>query len=237
MITYRNKNSWQRPAVAALVGSVAVGLGVWWWSGHTESTATTPVTPAASGAEQAQSTAPSVAVPMATTSAPTILADGRPSDVAPPVWSALSQAIAHKPHLKPEVDKVVSYMRFQKQFEYWQTLEGTRDVQQRRQLGQSLLEEMPARLSGGEFTMSEAQMMVGALMSDLEPDEKKREQVIEDWNRKLAQAAPQPTEDAQLMEIQKRVEDRRIVPGLLTEGPTPDQSKLEQALEERTRLR
>lgn len=237
MITYRNKNSWQRPAAAALVGSVAVGLGVWWWSGQSESTVTTPVTPAASGVEQAQSTAPGLTAPTTMASAPTILADGRPSDVAPSVWSALSKAIANKPHLKPEVDKVVSYMRFQKQFEYWQTLEGTRDVQQRRQLGQSLLDEMPGRLSQGEFTMNEAQMMVGALMSDLEPDEKKREQIIEDWNRKLAQAAPQPTEDAQLMEIQKRVEDRRIVPGLLTEGPTPDQSKLEQALEERTRLR
>jgi hypothetical protein len=239
MITYRNKNSWQRPVVVALIGCVAVGVGVWWWSGHSDSTATTPVSSAASGAME--SSTPSMntgmSAPTMAASAPTVLSDGRPSDVAPSVWLTLSKAVANKPHLKPEVEKVVSYMRFQHSFELWQTLEGTRDQQQRRQLGQSMLEEMPSRLSKGEFTMSEAQMMITALLSDVEPDEKKREMLIEDWTKKLAFAAPQPTDDAQLQMIQKQVEDRRIVPGLLTEGPTPDQAKVEQALEERMRLR
>jgi hypothetical protein len=241
MITYRNKNSWQRPLVIALVGSVAVGVGVWAWMGHSASDTATQEdassTVAAATALMAVATAngqnPSSASMAA--SAPTLMSDGRPSDIAPAVWAALNKATAAKPHLKPEVEKVVSYMRFQHSFEYWQTLEGTRDEQQRRQLGQSMLDEMPERLKNGEFTMGESLMMITALLSDLEPDEKKRELLIEDWSKKLAFAAPQPTDDAQIQELQKRTEDKRIVPGLLTEGPNPDQAKLEQALEERMR--
>lgn len=237
MITYQKTNAWQTPVLIAVIACAVVGAGVYMLAGRGEPDATTQVDAGASAPVMAstQPTTTSQNTNMAP-SAPTLLADGRPSDVAPGVWNALNKAVANKPQLKPEVEKVISYMRFQRSFEYWQSLENTRDVQQRRQLGQSMLDEMPARLSKGEFTMSEALMMVAALMSDLEPDEKRREQQIEEWSRKLAAVSPQPADDAQLQEIQKRTEDRRIVPGLLMENPNPDQAQLEKALEERMRI-
>jgi hypothetical protein len=236
MITYRNKNSWQRPLVIALIGSVAVGGGVWWWMGHSGSDATTQVASSASGASASSGmgTTSGSGMGMAVESAPSAplnAPNGSPSDFQPAVWAALNKAMTNKPQLKPEIERVMSYMRFQRSFEYWQSLEDTRDVQQRHQLAQSMLNEMPSRLSKGEFTMSEALMMVTALLSDLEPDEKRREQQVEDWGKKLNQAAPQPTEDAQVLELQKRAEDKRIVPGILAEwSSNPDQNRLESAL-------
>lgn len=237
MITYQSKNSWQRPLLIALIGSAVVGTGVWWFSGHSGSDATTPVSTTASEPVAATSAATTPATPALTGSTdPTILSDGRPSDFTPGVWSALDKAMTNKPQLKPEVDKVLSYMRFQRSFEQWQALEDARDAQQRHQLAQSLLSQMPDRLAKGEFSMSEALMMTTVLLSDLEPDEKKREQQVEEWGKKMALAAPQPTDDAQVQAEQKKVEDLRILPGLLTEGPNPDPAKVQQALEERSRL-
>lgn len=237
MITYQSKNSWQRPLLIALIGSAVVGTGVWWFSGHSGADATTQVSTTASEPVAAAGGMAAPATPaLAGSTDPTILSDGRPSDFTPGVWSALDKAMTNKPQLKPEVDKVLSYMRFQRSFEQWQALEDARDAQQRHQLAQSLLNQMPDRLVKGEFSLSEALMMTTVLMSDLEPDEKKREQQIDDWGKKMALAVPQPTDDAQVQASQKCVEDRRVLPGLLTEGPNPDPAKVQQALEERSRL-
>ncbi|RZI85943.1 MAG: hypothetical protein EOP38_03080 [Rubrivivax sp.] len=238
MITYENSKSWQRPVAIALIGGAVIAGGIWMWGGSSGTDATTPVAESASQPVASNTTANSgqdLSTPTAPV-APTTLADGRPSDFSPAVWNVLNKAMTNKPYLKPEVEKVMSYMRFQRSFEYWQSLENTRDVQQRRQLGQSMLEQMPDRLAKGEFTMSEGLMMATALLSDIEPDEKKRELLVEDWGKKFAAVAPQPTDDAQLQELQKRTEDRRIVPGLLTESPNPDQAQVEKALEERMRI-
>ncbi|CAH0353004.1 hypothetical protein AQB9606_02998 [Aquabacterium sp. CECT 9606] len=237
MITYQSKNSWQRPLLIVLAGSAVLGAGVWWFAGHSGPDATTPVSTTASEPMMASSGAVTTTAPVLPGATdPTILAGGRPSDFAPGVWAALDKAMTAKPQLKPEVDKVLSYMRFQRSFEQWQALEDARDAQQRHQLAQSLLNQMPDRLAKGEFSMSEALMMTTVLLSDLEPDEKKREQQVEEWGKKMALAAPQPTDDAQVQAEQKRVEDMRILPGLLTEGPNPDPAKVQQALEERSRI-
>lgn len=235
MITYQAKNSWQRPLLIALIGSAVVGTGVWWFAGHSDSDATTQVSTSASEPVAAPTSGTVTATPVSTPEV-TILSDGRPSDFTPGVWSALESAMKNKPQLKPEVDKVLSYMRFQRSFEQWQALEDARDVQRRHQLARGLLEEMPGRLAKGEFSMGESLMMVTVLLSDLEPDEKKREQQVEEWGKKMALTVPQPTDDAQVQAEQKKVEDLRILPGLLTEGPNPDPVKVQQALEERSRL-
>jgi hypothetical protein len=237
MITYQSKNSWQRPLVIALIGSAVLGTGVWWFAGHSESDATTPVTDSASqsmGTSTTGMAAPATPTLNSSTD-PTVLSDGRPSDLAPAVWSALDQATKSKPQLKPEVEKVVSYMRFQRSFERWQSLEDARDAQQRHQLAHSLLAELPDRLGKGEFSMNEALMMVAVLMSDLEPDEKKRDQQIEEWGKKMALAVPQPTDDAQVQAEQQKVTDKRMIIDALAETP-PDPAKVQQALEIRSRL-
>lgn len=240
MISYQSKNSWQRPLVIALIGSAVVGTGVWWFSGHSGSDATTEVGSAASAPVATTAMAPvdgntPAVAPVSTD--PTILSDGRPSDVAPGVWAALDKAAKNKPQLKPEVDKVVSYMRFQHQFERWQSMEDARDAQLRHQLARGILDELPGRLSKGEFSMSEALMMATVLFSDLEPDEKKREQLVDDWGKRVAQSNPQPTDDAQVQEQQKRVEELRLLPGtILTEGPNPDPAVVQKALEDRSRI-
>jgi hypothetical protein len=236
MISYQTKNSWQRPLVIALIGSAVVGTGVWWFSGHNGKDATTQVASSASE-PMASATVGTASAPVTASTEAAILPDGRPADVAPGVWTALDHAVKNKPALKPEVDKVLSYMRFQRQFEQWQAMEDSRDGQQRHQLARTMLEQLPDRLSRGEFSMSEALMMATVLMADLEPDEKKREQQVDEWGKKMALAVPQPTDDAQIAEQQKRVEELRLLPGtILTEGPNPDPVVVQKALEERSRI-
>lgn len=236
MITYQSKSSWQRPLAIVVIGSAVVGTGIWWFSGHSGSDATTQVSAAPS--EPVASTLPATTAPTTTTTVDTtVQADGRPADVAPGIWAALDSAAKSKPALKPEVDKVLSYMRFQRQFEQWQAMEDSRDAAQRHQLARNILAEMPDRLSRGEFSMSESLMMATVLMSDLEPDEKKREQQVDEWGRKMAQAVPQPADEAQILEQQKRVEDLRLLPGtILVESPNPDPAVVQKALEERSRI-
>ncbi|MGH6648808.1 hypothetical protein [Aquabacterium sp.] len=238
MISYQTKNSWQRPLLIALIGSAVVGTGVWWFSGHSGTDATTQVAAPASESQASSTFGSAGGTPVPTGAPePAILSDGRPADVAPGVWSALDKAVKNKPALKPEVDKVLSYMRFQKQFEQWQAMEDTRDAQQRRQLAKSILEQMPDRLARGEFSMSESLMMATVLMSDLEPDEKKREQQLDDWGKRMALAVPQPTDDAQMQAEIQRVEDLRMLPGtILTGEANPDPAVVQKALEDRSRI-
>lgn len=240
MITYENTKLWQRSWVLALALGGASGVGVWWWQMHAGQGDV-------GGEPQA---APAQAVPgekgvgekvpprldTALLVAPTVLEDGRPSDFTPEDWVALKEAMSKTPNPRSEMDRVVKYLRFQKGFEQWQSLQDSPDVAIRHQLAQRLLEQIPDRLRQAELTMGEAIMLGSALWADLEPSEDARKSKLEQFQASLSAAAPQPDAGQQARDVALQKEYKRREAAILAEYQSRpeaqrDQARLEQALE------
>lgn len=208
MITYQqNKPWWQNSWLVALTVAGGVGAGAWWWSA-------TPLQAQSAGAAvggQAKAAPRKPTLPdAALLVAPRLMDDGRPSDFSPEDWAALKEAMAKTPNPAAELARVVGYLRFQKGFEQWQSLEGSADTAKRRQLAQILLDQVPERLQQSEMTFSEAQMLQMALLADLEPNEGARKQRLEVLQAQLKASAPQvdPQQQAHDAELEREYKRR-----------------------------
>ncbi|RZL03171.1 MAG: hypothetical protein EOP36_05910 [Rubrivivax sp.] len=240
MISYQESTKfWQRSWFAALIGGLAVGGGVWWWQAHQDAEQAAEV--AASGQASAPQK-PVFAAPVAAApaSVPTILADGRPSDFTPEDWAALKAAMSNQPNAKSEMERVVTYLRFQRSFEQWQALADSRDVAKRHQLAESLLGQVPERMSKGEVTAGEALLLSTALLTDLQPDASLREQRLADMRAKIEAAAPrssaeQAARDEEILQDLKRRESAIVSAWRAKPEGSRDQAALERDLEEARR--
>jgi len=200
MITYQRSKSWQ---VVVLALIVAAGGGVAYWWLHHEDDAKGGVVlankqgglagwpQASSGSEEAGALKPSM------------MQDGRPSDIQSEDWAALNAALAKLSAPKGEAERIVGYLRYQHSFESWQTLDETKDAKRRQRMAQALLAELPDRLASGEFTPIEVNLMSAVLFADIEPDEAKRTQMMEAQQAKFNAIAPL-TEDEQAMAAKTR---------------------------------
>lgn len=205
MISYSRPQFWQRTWFTLLCMGVAVAaVVVWWmWQGRSASTVEDVATPARASPGMAEATA------RAGLQEPALLSDGRPADFSAEEWSALKEAMKQSSHPDAELKRVVAYLRFQKRFDQWQGLRDSADVGLRRQVAASLVEQVPERLREGEVTMGEAQLLLSALWSDLEPDEVRRRQRIEEGIKILQAAAPQPDADQARREADRLTEYKR----------------------------
>lgn len=236
MISYENPKLWQRTWVLAMALGGGVGVAAWWWQTQA---ALAPDTPA--DASSLPSVKPGVArtsaqVDSALLAPPRIMEDGRPADFTPEDWAALKEAMSKTANPRSELDRVVKYLRFQKGFEQWQSLQDSPDVTTRHQLARRLLDQIPDRLKQAELTMGEALMLVAALWADLEPNEELRKQKVEQAQAALNAAAPQPdaeqqARDAGLLKEYKRREAAILADFQAKPEGQRDQIKLEQALE------
>lgn len=236
MITYENPKLWQRTWVLAMVLGGGVGAAAWWWQTHAAQQAeaapeVSPVAPAKPGAQTG-----AVSVDSALLAPPRIMEDGRPSDFTPEDWSALKEAMSKTANPRSELERVVKYLRFQKGFEQWQSLQDSPDVTTRHQLARRLLEQIPDRLKQAELTMGEALMLESALWADLEPNEELRKQKLEQAQSALSAAAPQPDAEQQVRDAGLLKEYKRREAAILADFQSKpegqrDQIKLEQALE------
>ncbi|MBH1987849.1 MAG: hypothetical protein I8H76_11055 [Burkholderiales bacterium] len=220
MITYSSPKFWQRTwFTLACMAVAALAVVGWWWLAHSGA-------PSASMASAGQlGPDGSVAATAATSAsrrdggwtAPTVLGDGRPSDFSPQEWSALKDAMAQTAQPEAELKRVVAYLRFQKHFERWQGLRESPDAGQRQQLAASLLDQVPERLRQGEVSMGEAQMLLSALWADVEPDESRRRQRIEEGITLLKEAAPRPDAEQQKRDAALLAEYKRREAAILLE--------------------
>jgi hypothetical protein len=236
MITYERSGT-LRWVVLAL--AVAAGGGAYWWFSHEgaegqEGVAQTATKGGIPGWPQATPGTDEAAAALK----PPILDDGRPSDVQTEDWASLSAALAKQSAPKGEGERIVSYLRYQHSFEAWQALEDPKDVRKRHSMAQALLNEVPERLTKGEFTPVEANIMATVLLADLEPDEAKRNQRVEEIQAKLNAIKPQ-SEDEKVMQSQTRETElkRRQATAFgewqaKTDPAERTQAKLDQALEE-----
>ncbi len=187
MITYQNARWWQSTWLIFLVVASVAG-GAWWWA---SSQAQAPASGSAAG-QPAQHAARQPKVPdSAILVPPTVMDDGRPSDFSPEDWAALKVAMSKTPNPRAELERIVKYLRFQKGFEQWQSLDASGDLAKRRQLAQRLLEQVPERLKQSEMTYGEAMLVQSALLADLEPNEELRKPKLEALQEQLKAASPQ----------------------------------------------
>jgi hypothetical protein len=187
MITYQHARWWQSTWLIFLLVVASVAGGAWWWS---SSQAQAPAPGSAAGQLAHAGRKPSVP-DSAILVPPTVMDDGRPSDFSPEDWAALKAAMAKTPNPRAELERIVKYLRFQKGFEQWQSLDASGDLAKRHQLAQRLLEQVPERLQQSEMTYGEAMLVQSALLADLEPNEELRKQKLEALQAQLKAASPQ----------------------------------------------
>ncbi|MDO9237616.1 MAG: hypothetical protein Q7U28_16480 [Aquabacterium sp.] len=195
MITYQRSKALPLAALALAVAGAAGGA-YWLW-GHEDDSDAKPGVVLSS-----TKSAPGWIQPTAGNDDPTatlkasIEGDGRPSDIEADDWAALNAALAKHGGQKGEGERIVSYLRFQHGFESWQVLDEAKDAKKRQRMAQALLSELPDRMKSGEFTPIEANLMSAVLLADIETDETKRNQRLEEWQGKLNAIAPLKEEDA-----------------------------------------
>ncbi len=204
MISYSRPQFWQRTWFTLLCMGVAVAAVVAWWMWQGRSAAAEEVAaPAHASSGSAEAAA------RAGLQEPALLSDGRPVDFSAEEWGALKEAMKQASQPEAELKRVVAYLRFQKRFDQWQGLRDSPDVGLRRQVAASLVEQVPERLKQGEVTMGEAQLLLSALWADLEPDEVRRRQRIDEGIKILQAAAPQPNADQARREADRLSEYKR----------------------------
>ena len=128
--------------------------------------------------------------------------DGRPAFIGAEEWAMLQETLKDHPQRQKELDRIVAYLRFQKEFEAWQSLRDGGDVAQRHAVAQRLLDELPSRVAQREVNAGEAIVLQAALVEDLVADPGQREQRLAQEKQRLATA---PTsEEAQARERDER---------------------------------
>lgn len=236
MITYNNSQTRLRLVAVVLLAAAAAG-GAYWWSGSDkhDGVVLSEEGKGLPGWPQASTGVPSPEAVLT----PSVMADGRPSDVSQEDWDILKAIMAKQPNGQGQAERIVSLLRYQNAFEAWQGIEDSKDKQAyRRNMAKSLLADLPERLTNGEFTLVETTLMAAILIADIESDEDARNQALSQWQAKLNAIEP-PTEDERLLtERSKPVELKRMQATAFAEWKaqtnpaerTP--AKLEQAMQE-----
>lgn len=228
MISYDNASSRTRLWIIAAVIVVAGGVLAWVWSGNGATETPAPVA-------SAPAPAPVGAV-IDFSKAPEVMPDGRPADFSTEEWGALKDAVSKKADGEKELQRITTYLRFQRGFEQWQALQESGDKAQRHELANRLIEQLPDRLSNMEMTTGEGLMVCAALLADLEPDEAVRQQKMEGCKSRLEAVAPKLDTAQQLRDAECLTEFQRRQAALVAEhqAKSPaqkDAAQLEKAIE------
>src|SRR5690606_32133590 len=83
----------------------------------------------------------------------------RPDFVSPLEWMMVKGAAQQHASPDHELTRLVNFLRFNKQLELWQSLEGSPDVARRAEAAEALLEDLPNRITAGEYRLAQAQQL------------------------------------------------------------------------------
>jgi hypothetical protein len=207
MITYQTSKSKQLTVALLAVAGVA-GAAYWWWSSQSpqEQPGVVLATPGQGVIRPTTTVEAEIAQEI---KGPTVMEDGRPSDVSTDDWATLNATLAKQGAPKGEAQRIVSYIRYQRSFENWQQLDQEKDGQKRRLMAHTLLAEIPDRMAKGEFSAIEGQMMSAVLLTETTTDEAERTRIIEDWQVKLAGVASPLEDEKVLLAKAREVEFKR----------------------------
>jgi hypothetical protein len=206
MITYQRSKS--LPIVFVIGVLAAAGAAYWWWQSQ-QAADHDGVVLSSSAGQSAWSRASSGNADLVAQLKPPILADGRPADVSEDDWAVLTAVLAKQGLQKADAARVIGYLRYQRSFENWQGLDETKDAKQRHRVAQALMEELPERLSKGEFTQIESMLMGAVLIADIESDETKRNQMVDAWQAKINSIMPAMDDDTKVAALARETELKR----------------------------
>lgn len=238
MITYKTTFTLPRVAMALAALGVAGAGAYFFWAG---SGAAEPGVVLSGGAQSLPGwpQASTGVADAGVTLAPQLTDDGRPSDVTKDDWEVLKAVMAKQPNGQGQAEAIVSVLRYQRAFDTWQGLDQSNKdkLAQRHNLAKTLLNELPQRLSNGEFTLVESALMAAVLIADIEPDEASRTKALSEWQNKLTTIEP-PTEDQAAMLARsrptqlKRMQANAFLEWQAQTNPAErTQAKLEQAMQ------
>lgn len=191
-ILYQRSSS--KLAMVAVAAVTVIGAGAYWLTSGSSSGGQGGVVLSSSsglpGWPQASTGNPTPVE----SAAPTVQVDGRPSDVSSDDWAALQAALAKVGMPATEAARIVDYNRYQRQYETWQNLDQDRDPARRRRVAQSLMNELPAHVGKGDFTLLEAVLIGSSLIAEIEPDTARRTARLDAWQAQVLTVLPVPTE-------------------------------------------
>lgn len=215
--TLIRQSSSRKPwALAALAAVAAAAAYVWWARGQAQNEMAASQhaeqASAQSGAWSARAAAgeEQVAIPK-----DPVVGDNRPSDITPEAWDALNKALANEPNKEKERNRLVSYLRYQRAVAQWSEMKDSPNVAGRQALARELVEQMPQHMANGEVNAGEANLLLAAIVRDIEPDPAKQQAWIE-AQRKALQSTQTP-EQAKALEDERRkneqfaIEQKKLV--------------------------
>lgn len=231
MTIYKDAGSGGRVAMVAAAVVVLGGAATWWWMSDKESTAPVSGAPVSEAAQ----------------AFPAVANDGFGDALAtsqgqlPPNEEVVALAGALKGQAAPEDEarRVISYLSYQRRFEHWHSLEDhPQRANERRQIAESMLEELPQRVVQGEFTPMEGVMMGTVMLGTIETDEAKLAERVDAWTARIEAVAPS-AENEQVQQTQDRtVYFKRLQAEAVDawrKGGSQDQVALDRAMEEAQR--
>lgn len=120
----------------------------------------------------------------------------RPEFLTEEEWKSLVEALKDTPNREHEQARIVEYLRFQKQFQLWQSMRDSQDAAKRQALAKELLEAIPQRLENREVSSGEAQLLQATLLEELVPDQQQRQVRLEAEKKRLTNIQPSETDAA-----------------------------------------
>lgn len=193
-IHYQSSSS--KLVVVAVVGLALIGAGAYWLtSGSASSSEEGGAAQSASSGLPGWPQATSADAGGGELPQPATLPDGRPGDVAADDWEALKAALAKVGMPAEEAQRIVTFNRYQRNFESWQTLDESDDAARRRRVAQALMNELPSQVQRGNFTLLESVMIGAALIAEIETDPARRTARLESWQNDVLTVMPVQSED------------------------------------------
>jgi hypothetical protein len=208
MISYDRSSSGSSTLVWIVLAMVlGGGAAVWWWMGRSDPSGADMAVPAsapvASAAQQMAQTEPMPAQAQ--------------SEMSPTEAATLNQALGSKEQGQQELQRVTSFLNFQRNFEKWQEMQEATDPAPRHALARQLMDGLPQRVQQAEIIQPEAEFMCAMLLTDLEPDEAARNQKLEGCKEKIAAVAPRADTEQAMRAAQCQTEYRRREAALVAE--------------------
>jgi hypothetical protein len=206
MISYNRSSSGSR-VILGLVVVAAVGAGAWWWMSGDNA-------PAAPGVVLSASQPVAHAASQAFPDQQPAAAEG---DFSPADMVKLNQAMGNQANGQQELKRVSTFLRFQRDFERWQSMMEATDPAPRHALANQLVDALPERVKQAEVTLPEAELMCAMLLNDLEPNEAARTQKNETCKQRLEAVSPKTDTEQGMRAAQCQTEYRRREAALVSE--------------------
>lgn len=103
----------------------------------------------------------------------------RPEFVSRLEWQILKGVASERENSEQELLRLVNYLRFSKQLEWWQSQQPDQNNHRHIRIGWQLLNEIPERVKQQDLAVDQAQQLQVSLLEVLEPDADKRRNHLE----------------------------------------------------------